>query len=189
MPLALSIKLILANVYLAFFLLLFLFEKPFNLGKLVLFQVQSVGPVWRTFKLIPWVFVGLCGGIFRATFIRISNIPRSVGPLAWLTIPSKKSWLFPFCRPIKFPTSQLVEALQKQDVIIKLHKCFSLEHGCHTLFSIVFPSEVQSSPSGPLDFMKQALEVVMKELHSPENSRAIPATQKYAHIKAKSTRN
>ncbi|KNZ45542.1 hypothetical protein VP01_801g15 [Puccinia sorghi] len=57
-----------------------------------------------------------------------------------------------------------------------------LEHGCHTLFSIVFPSEVQSSPSGPLDFMKQALEVVMKELHSPEKSRAIPATQLFGWI-------
>jgi len=52
-----------------------------------------------------------------------------------------------------------------------------LEHGCQTLFSTVFPSEVPSSPSGPLDFMKQALEVVMKELHSPEKSRAIPATR------------
>ncbi|WAQ85506.1 hypothetical protein PtA15_6A134 [Puccinia triticina] len=52
-----------------------------------------------------------------------------------------------------------------------------LERGCQTLFSTVFPAVVEFSPSGPLDFIKQALEVVMKELHSPEKSRAVPATR------------
>jgi len=51
-----------------------------------------------------------------------------------------------------------------------------LEHGCRALFSTVLPYEVQSSPSGRIELMKQALEVVMKELHSPGKSRAIPAT-------------
>ncbi|KAA1102014.1 hypothetical protein PGT21_035075 [Puccinia graminis f. sp. tritici] len=52
-----------------------------------------------------------------------------------------------------------------------------LERACQTLFSTVFPAEVEFSPSGPLDFIKQALEVIMKELHSPEKSRAVPATR------------
>ncbi|PLW12852.1 hypothetical protein PCASD_19948 [Puccinia coronata f. sp. avenae] len=58
-----------------------------------------------------------------------------------------------------------------------------LERACQTLFSTIFPSsELQSSPSGPLDFIKQALQVVMKELHSPEKSRAVPATRLVAWI-------
>ncbi|POW16262.1 hypothetical protein PSTT_01443, partial [Puccinia striiformis] len=58
-----------------------------------------------------------------------------------------------------------------------------LEQGCQTLFSTVFPSDPEvASPSGPIDFIKQALEVIMKELHSPEKSRAVPATRLVAWI-------
>ncbi|KAA1098552.1 hypothetical protein PGT21_036394 [Puccinia graminis f. sp. tritici] len=93
---------------------------PFNSGKLVLFQVQSVGQVWRTFELIPWVFVGLCGGLFGATFIRANieyaKIRRSSGladhpikeVLAVAGFTALVSYLLLITR---LPTSQLVEAL------------------------------------------------------------------------------
>jgi chloride channel 3/4/5 len=66
---------------------------PFNSGKLVLFQVQSVGQVWRTFELIPWVFVGLCGGLFGATFIRASVLPTPHATFSELTLLSGTSLL------------------------------------------------------------------------------------------------
>lgn len=44
---------------------------PFKSGKVVLFQVQSAGQVWRAFELVPWAFLGLCGGLFGAAFIRM----------------------------------------------------------------------------------------------------------------------
>ncbi|KAI9611618.1 hypothetical protein H4Q26_008573 [Puccinia striiformis f. sp. tritici PST-130] len=93
---------------------------PFNSSKLVLFQVQSVGQVWRTFELIPWVFVGLCGGLFGAIFIRANieyaKIRRSSGladhpikeVLAVAGFTALVSYLLLITR---LPTSQLVEAL------------------------------------------------------------------------------
>ncbi|OAV95134.1 hypothetical protein PTTG_03862 [Puccinia triticina 1-1 BBBD Race 1] len=93
---------------------------PFNSGKLVLFQVQSVGQVWRTFELIPWVFVGVCGGLFGATFIRANiecaKIRRSSGladhpikeVLAVAGFTALVSYLLLITR---LPTSKLVEAL------------------------------------------------------------------------------
>lgn len=45
---------------------------PYKSGKLVLFQVQSVGQVWRGFELVPWVGLGVAGGVFGAVFIRAS---------------------------------------------------------------------------------------------------------------------
>ncbi|KNZ59898.1 hypothetical protein VP01_1648g4 [Puccinia sorghi] len=93
---------------------------PFSSGKLVLFQVQSVGQVWRTFELIPWVFVGLCGGIFGATFIRANieyaKIRRSAGlvnhPIKEVLVVAGVTALISYLLLItRLPTSQLVEAL------------------------------------------------------------------------------
>ncbi|KAG0142283.1 hypothetical protein CROQUDRAFT_50533 [Cronartium quercuum f. sp. fusiforme G11] len=93
---------------------------PFKSGKLVLFQVQSVGQVWRAFELVPWVFLGLCGGLFGAAFIRINiecaKIRRSsslfhhpvMEVLGVATFTSLLSYLLLFTR---VSTSQLVEAL------------------------------------------------------------------------------
>ncbi|PLW42422.1 hypothetical protein PCANC_09887 [Puccinia coronata f. sp. avenae] len=93
---------------------------PFNSGKLVLFQVQSVGQVWRTFELIPWVFVGLCGGLFGAIFIRANieyaKIRRSSGlvnhPIKEVLAVAGFTALISYLLQItRLPTSQLVEAL------------------------------------------------------------------------------
>ncbi|EGG12071.1 uncharacterized protein MELLADRAFT_22927, partial [Melampsora larici-populina 98AG31] len=93
---------------------------PFKSGKLVLFQVQSEGQVWRAFELVPWVFLGLCGGLFGAAFIRVNieyaKIRRSSAlvnhpifeVLGVATFTSLLSYLLTFTR---VPTSQLVEAL------------------------------------------------------------------------------
>ncbi|GAA5956912.1 hypothetical protein JCM3765_006638 [Sporobolomyces pararoseus] len=45
---------------------------PFNTGKLVLFQVTAT-QVWRGFELIPWLFLGVIGGIWGAWFIRLNE--------------------------------------------------------------------------------------------------------------------
>ncbi|GAA5830043.1 hypothetical protein JCM3766R1_006747 [Sporobolomyces carnicolor] len=45
---------------------------PFNTGKLVLFQVTAT-QVWRGFELIPWLFLGVSGGIWGAWFIRLNE--------------------------------------------------------------------------------------------------------------------
>jgi chloride channel 3/4/5 len=45
---------------------------PFGTGKLVLFEVTT-SQVWRGFELIPWLFMGVCGGIYGHVFIR-SNL-------------------------------------------------------------------------------------------------------------------
>ncbi|GAA5926868.1 uncharacterized protein JCM15063_000391 [Sporobolomyces koalae] len=45
---------------------------PFNTGKLVLFQVTAT-QVWRGFELIPWLFLGVLGGIWGAGFIRLNE--------------------------------------------------------------------------------------------------------------------
>ncbi|GAA5895612.1 uncharacterized protein JCM6883_001562 [Sporobolomyces salmoneus] len=45
---------------------------PFNTGKLVLFQVTAT-QVWRGFELIPWLFLGVIGGIWGAWFIRLNS--------------------------------------------------------------------------------------------------------------------
>jgi chloride channel 3/4/5 len=42
---------------------------PFGTGKLVLFEVTT-SQVWRGFELIPWLFMGVCGGVFGHFFIR-----------------------------------------------------------------------------------------------------------------------
>lgn len=43
---------------------------PYKSGKLVLFQVQNIGLVWRGFELLPLLSLGLAGGVFGAMFTR-----------------------------------------------------------------------------------------------------------------------
>ncbi|GAA5827318.1 hypothetical protein JCM11251_003762 [Rhodosporidiobolus azoricus] len=45
---------------------------PFNTGKLALFTVNA-SQVWRGFELLPYVFLGVCGGIWGAWFIRLNE--------------------------------------------------------------------------------------------------------------------
>ncbi|GAA6060345.1 hypothetical protein JCM10212_004529 [Sporobolomyces blumeae] len=45
---------------------------PFNTGKLVLFQVTAT-QVWRGFELIPWLMLGVAGGIWGVWFIRLNE--------------------------------------------------------------------------------------------------------------------
>ncbi|BGP17587.1 chloride channel [Rhodosporidiobolus nylandii] len=45
---------------------------PFNTGKLALFQVTA-SQVWRGFELVPWLFLGVCGGIWGMWFIRLNE--------------------------------------------------------------------------------------------------------------------
>jgi hypothetical protein len=55
--------------------------QPFNLsnlGKLVLLQVHNIGQVWRTFKLIPWVFVKLWAFFGPSSFSCVSAIPAQI---------------------------------------------------------------------------------------------------------------
>lgn len=96
---------------------------PFDSGKLVLFQVQSVGQVWRAFELIPWVFLGVCGGLFGACFIRANieyaKIRRSVGladhPIKEVLVVAGFTAFLSYLLVItRYPTSQLVEALFKE---------------------------------------------------------------------------
>ncbi|GAA5879751.1 hypothetical protein JCM16303_004161 [Sporobolomyces ruberrimus] len=92
---------------------------PFNTGKLVLFQVTAT-QVWRGFELIPWLFLGVVGGIWGAWFIRLNeewerlrrasglrNWPVSeVGVLALFT--AIVSYLVVFMR---IPSAELVNNL------------------------------------------------------------------------------
>lgn len=50
----------------------FQYIDPFNTGKLVLFQVTT-SQIWRGFELIPWLFLGVCGGLWGAWFIRLNE--------------------------------------------------------------------------------------------------------------------
>ncbi|GAA5982488.1 hypothetical protein JCM11641_006131 [Rhodosporidiobolus odoratus] len=45
---------------------------PFNTGKLALFAVTA-SQVWRGFELVPWLLLGICGGIWGAWFIRLNE--------------------------------------------------------------------------------------------------------------------
>lgn len=45
---------------------------PFNTGKLVLFEVTT-SQVLREFELIPWAFLGVCGGLWGAWFIHLNE--------------------------------------------------------------------------------------------------------------------
>ncbi|PPQ91494.1 hypothetical protein CVT25_013751 [Psilocybe cyanescens] len=45
---------------------------PFGTTKLVLFQVTFVSDSWRAFELIPWVTLGVIGGILGSLLIRLN---------------------------------------------------------------------------------------------------------------------
>lgn len=118
---------------------------PFKSGKLVLFQVQSEGQVWRAFELVPWVFLGLCGGLFGAAFIRVNieyaKIRRSSAlvhhpifeVLGVATFTSLLSYLLTFTR---VPTSQLVEALF-QDCAKRPADPFGLCDSNHVMLTMI----------------------------------------------------
>jgi len=59
---------------------------PFNTGKLALFAVTA-SQVWRGFELVPWLLLGVAGGIWGAWFIRINDewelIRRASGLRDW----------------------------------------------------------------------------------------------------------
>lgn len=92
---------------------------PFNTGKLALFTVTA-SQVWRGFELVPWLLLGVAGGIWGAWFIRLNEewerIRRAsglrewpvteVGALALFT--AVVSYLVVFMR---VPSSELVVAL------------------------------------------------------------------------------
>ncbi|KAF8202213.1 Cl-channel protein [Pholiota molesta] len=45
---------------------------PFGTAKLVLFQVTFVSDTWRAFELIPWVTLGVIGGVLGSLLIRLN---------------------------------------------------------------------------------------------------------------------
>ncbi|KAF4611188.1 hypothetical protein D9613_006904 [Agrocybe pediades] len=45
---------------------------PFGTAKLVLFQVTFVSDSWRAFELIPWVILGVIGGVLGSLLIRLN---------------------------------------------------------------------------------------------------------------------
>ncbi|KAF9054444.1 Cl-channel protein [Panaeolus papilionaceus] len=45
---------------------------PFGTAKLVLFQVTFVSDTWRAFELIPWVMLGIMGGVLGSLLIRLN---------------------------------------------------------------------------------------------------------------------
>ncbi|ETW79134.1 chloride channel [Heterobasidion irregulare TC 32-1] len=50
---------------------------PFGTKKLVLFQVTNGGDTWRAFELIPWLFLGVIGGVLGALLIKL-NVAAAV---------------------------------------------------------------------------------------------------------------
>ncbi|PBK72548.1 Cl-channel protein [Armillaria solidipes] len=49
------------------------YADPFGTGKLVLFQVTSVtGDTWRAFELIPWLGLGIIGGVAGSLLIKLN---------------------------------------------------------------------------------------------------------------------
>ncbi|KAF9480503.1 Cl-channel protein [Pholiota conissans] len=45
---------------------------PFGTAKLVLFQVTFVSDTWRAFELIPWVTLGVIGGVLGSLLIKLN---------------------------------------------------------------------------------------------------------------------
>ncbi|KAJ7132162.1 Cl-channel protein [Mycena epipterygia] len=45
---------------------------PFGTSKLVLFQVTNVSDTWRAFELIPWLTLGVIGGILGSLLIKLN---------------------------------------------------------------------------------------------------------------------
>lgn len=59
---------------------------PFNTGKLALFTVHA-SQVWRGFELVPWLMLGIAGGVWGAWFIRLNEewerLRRASGMRQW----------------------------------------------------------------------------------------------------------
>lgn len=59
---------------------------PTGTGKLVLFQVTT-SQIWRGFELIPWLFLGLLGGLWGVFFNRLNEewerMRRATGLSDW----------------------------------------------------------------------------------------------------------
>lgn len=45
---------------------------PFGTAKLVLFQVTALSDKWRAFELIPWISLGVIGGVLGSMLIRLN---------------------------------------------------------------------------------------------------------------------
>ncbi|KII87504.1 hypothetical protein PLICRDRAFT_43156 [Plicaturopsis crispa FD-325 SS-3] len=45
---------------------------PFGTARLVLFEVTSVSDTWRTFELIPWLALGVIGGVLGSLLIKMN---------------------------------------------------------------------------------------------------------------------
>lgn len=45
---------------------------PFRTKKLVLFQVTYVDDAWRAFELVPWLFLGVIGGVLGSLLIKMN---------------------------------------------------------------------------------------------------------------------
>lgn len=45
---------------------------PFGTGKMVLFQVSAFSDQWRAFELIPWLSLGVIGGVLGSWLIRLN---------------------------------------------------------------------------------------------------------------------
>lgn len=45
---------------------------PFGTAKLVLFQVTALSDTWRAFELIPWISLGVIGGVLGSLIIRLN---------------------------------------------------------------------------------------------------------------------
>ncbi|TFK51880.1 hypothetical protein OE88DRAFT_1658562 [Heliocybe sulcata] len=50
---------------------------PFGTAKLVLFQVTSGSDTWRAFELVPWLFLGVVGGVLGSLLIKL-NVAAAV---------------------------------------------------------------------------------------------------------------
>lgn len=59
---------------------------PFNTGRLVLYQLTA-SQVFRGFELIPWLFLGVAGGLWGTLFIRLNEewerLRRRSGLAGW----------------------------------------------------------------------------------------------------------
>ncbi|KAE9399949.1 Cl-channel protein [Gymnopus androsaceus JB14] len=50
----------------------FQYVDPFGTSKLVLFQVTNGGDTWRAFELIPWLGLGVIGGVLGSLMIKLN---------------------------------------------------------------------------------------------------------------------
>lgn len=59
---------------------------PFNTGRLVLYQLTA-SQVFRGFELVPWLFLGVAGGLWGTLFIHLNKewekLRRRSGLVQW----------------------------------------------------------------------------------------------------------